>query len=132
MMKSPSPLDNPGQYESVARVASETAPGVRFAIRRLSFGGRIELMKMIREVGGKIERLEAGEALEDKIEAAILAAEVDRLYLEWGLAEVDGLVVDGQPATTALLIEKGPLELANEIASRVKAECGLTEEERKN
>lgn len=132
MTKSPLHLDNPGGYESVARVDSEKVPGVRFGIRRLSFGRRIDLMKRIREVGGKIEYLEAGDALKDKIDAAILGAEVERLYLEWGLAEVDGLMVDGEPATPALLIEKGPLELANEIVARVKRECGLLEEERKN
>jgi hypothetical protein len=62
----------------------------------------------------------------------VLVGEVDRAYLEWGLEEVQGLTIDGEAATPAALIEKGPMGLAGEILKRIRGECGLTEDERKN
>jgi hypothetical protein len=64
--------------------------------------------------------------------AGVLAAEIDRVYLEWGLEEIQGLEIDGELATPASLIEKGPLDLAKEILARIKSECGLSEDQRKN
>ncbi|MGH9622868.1 MAG: hypothetical protein ACRD4G_00845 [Bryobacteraceae bacterium] len=57
---------------------------------------------------------------------------VERLYLEWGLAEIEGLAIDGTSATPALLIEKGPEPLTREILASIQAELGLSEDERKN
>jgi hypothetical protein len=105
---------------------------VRFEIARISFGRRIELARRIREIGRKVEYLEAGSDARDKLEATVLAGEIDRVYLEWGLMTVEGLTIDGEAATPALLIERGPADLAAEILARIKRECGLTEDERKN
>ena len=55
-----------------------------------------------------------------------------RLYLEWGLAEVQGLTIDGAPASPAVLVEKGPESLAEEIIAAILGELQLTDEERKN
>ena len=99
---------------------------------RISVARRIELARRIREIGRKIEFLEAGQDPREKLEAAALAAEIDRVYLEWGLEEIQGLEIDGEPATPAMLIEKGPMELSREILARIKSECGLSEKERKN
>jgi hypothetical protein len=41
-------------------------------------------------------------------------------------------MIDGEPATPALLIGKGPERLTREIAGRIRSECHLTEDERKN
>ena len=68
----------------------------------------------------------------DKLEATVLAAEIDRAYLDWGLIGVEGLEIDGAAATPKTLIEAGPVESAAESLARIKAECGLTEDERKN
>ena len=110
--------------------------GVRYEIVRVSFGRRIELARRIREIGRKMEYLEAGAALEngarEKLEATVLAAEIDRAYLEWGLISVEGLEIDGIAATPETLIDRGPVELAMEILGRIKSECGMTEDERKN
>ncbi len=120
------------EYASVIRKESRWAAGVSFTMRRLSLGGRIEMTRKIRELSGKMEFLQAGDAIQEKIEAALLASEVDRLYLDWGVVEIEGLAIDGQPATKETLISAGPAELCREIVEAIKAECGLNEEERKN
>ena len=117
---------------SVEECSAGSYPGVRFEIRRISFGGRIELARRIREIGRKAEYLEAGSDVRDKLEATVLGAEIDHAYLTWGLIGVEGLEIDGAEATAAGLIEAGPVELAAEILARIKAECGLSEDERKN
>jgi len=111
---------------------SETCAGVRFRIARISVGRRIELARRIREIGRGIEFLEAGNDAREKLEAMVLSGEMERVYLEWGLVEVEGLAIDGEVASPVALIEKGPTELAGEVLARIKSECGLNEDERKN
>jgi hypothetical protein len=119
-------------HESWAWFDAETRAGVRFRVARISVARRIDLARKIREIGRKVEFLEAGQDPREKLEAAVLAAEIDRVYLEWGLEEIQGLEIDGELATPASLIEKGPLDLAKEILARIKSECGLSEDQRKN
>jgi hypothetical protein len=45
---------------------------------------------------------------------------------------VEGLEIDGLIATPTTLIDAGPVEVATEALARIKSECGLTEDERKN
>lgn len=120
------------EYESVVWFDSDAVPGVRFAVARMSFGRRVELVRRLREIGRKAEFLEAGTDTREKLESAVLAGDVDRAYLEWGLAEVEGLRIDGEPAGAEALIAKGPVGLALEILARIKDESGLSENERKN
>ena len=63
---------------------------------------------------------------------ALLTSEIDRLYVMWGLKDVRGLELDGEPASPESLAASGPEELFREAVDAVKAECGLTEAERKN
>jgi hypothetical protein len=119
-------------YDSALWFDAESAAGVRYGIARLTFGRRLELARRIREIGRKAEFLAAGTDAREKLEAAVVAAEVDRAYLEWGLLAVEGLTIDGEVATPQAVVDKGPLELATEILGRVKSECGLSEAERKN
>ncbi|MBM3725499.1 MAG: hypothetical protein FJW40_08755 [Acidobacteria bacterium] len=120
------------RYESSRVVESAALPGVRFTVRRMSYGRRSELIARMRDLMRRAEFHEASPALDGKAEASLLAMDVDKLYLEWGLAQVDGIEIDGLPATAASLIASGPEELCREIAQTIKAECGLDEEERKN
>jgi hypothetical protein len=124
------------RWESRVWFDAEAMKGVRYEIVRVSFGRRIELARRIREIGRKMEYLEAGAKLEngarETLEATVLAAEIDRAYLEWGLVEVEGLAIDGAAATPETLVDHGPVELAMEILRRIKSECGMTEDERKN
>jgi len=119
-------------YASYSEHDAECAPGVRYRIARMSFARRLELVRRVRDLAQKIEFLDAGGETRDRIESSVLGAEVDRMYLEWGLQSVEGLTIDGEPATPALMIEKGPESLANEIAGRIRSECHLTGDERKN
>jgi hypothetical protein len=119
-------------WESRIWFDAEAIAGVRYEIVRVSFGRRIELARRIREIGRKMEYLEAGNDARETLEATVLAAEIDRAYLEWGLVAVEGLEIDGAAATPETLVERGPVELAMEILGRIKSECGMTEDERKN
>ncbi len=118
-------------YETEMTIASQAVPGVTFTITRVSFGKRIELLRRLRDVAGKAECLAAGDSRE-KLEAALLTSEIDELYLRWGLVRLNGLEVDGQPATAEWLIAAGPEDVCREALAAIKRECGLSEEERKN
>ena len=111
---------------------AESRPGVRYRISRISVGKRIELARRIREIGRRAEFLEASNEPREKLEATVISSEIDRAYLEWGLEEIAGLTIDGEAATVAALIDKGPMDLAREILGRIRKECGLSEAERKN
>jgi hypothetical protein len=119
-------------YETCTVVESKLRPGVQFVISRMSFGRRIDLMKRIRELAPRWEYLTAGKSPEEKLEAGLLSAEIGRLYVVWGLREVRGLDLDGAPATPESLASEGPEDVFQEALAAIKAECGLSEEERKN
>jgi len=65
------------------------------------------------------------------MDGGLLQAEIDRLYLTWGLRAVTGLVLDGVEANPELLTEAGPEEVFREALTAVRAEAGLTDEEKK-
>jgi hypothetical protein len=119
-------------YESLVRAPSQVSAGVTFTVRRMSFTRRTDLMRRIRELAGRMEFLEAGESPQEQMDAGLLRAEIDRVYLDWGLAGVEGLTLDGEPATPELLARIGPEELCQEALHVVRAEAGLSETERKN
>ncbi len=119
-------------YDSVLRIQSKAMPGVTFAINRISFGRRMELARRVRGISQRAEFLEAGNQLQEKIEANLLKQEIEATYLRWGLVDIDGLLIDGEAATAERLIEKGPEELTREVVTAIKAQCGLGEDERKN
>jgi hypothetical protein len=119
-------------YESLISIDSRAAPGVRYTIHRMSFGRRMELSRRVRELTGKIDFLKAGTETHEKIEANILAQEIDAMYLRWGLVSIDGLIIDGESATKEQMLEKGPEDLTREVVIAIKAQCGLSEAETKN
>jgi hypothetical protein len=98
----------------------------------MSFGRRIDLTRRIRELAQRAEFLAAGTDAKEKIDAAVLAAEIERIYVLWGVAEVRGLTLDGEPATPESLVAIGPEDLFREAVAAVRAECHLSEAERKN
>ena len=131
MMRFRSRLRDVSTYSSVVWHNSREIPAVRYATRRVSLSQRIELTKKARELSIGYEFLQAGNE-RDQLEASLSDLLVRKLYLMWGLAELSGLVIDGRPATPEALIEKGPEPLSDEILAAVRAELGLSDEERKN
>jgi hypothetical protein len=119
-------------YESVVVIESQVAPGVTFTVQKMSYGRRAELMRRIRELTRKQEFLEASDKAGDKIDAALLEAEINRVYLTWGLRSIAGLTVDGSEATPEVLAARGPEDLFREALEAVRAQTGLTAAERKN
>jgi len=119
-------------WQSKTVVRSESWPGVEFVIARITFGRRLELLKRVRDLAVRLEYFEAGREEKNRIEASLLGAQLDRLYIEWGLEEVRGIEIDGEPATPENLVDRGPEELFQEALAAVKVECGLSEQERKN
>lgn len=130
-MKLISPSPKKTAYSSLSWHESKAIEGVRFAIRRVSLAQRLELNKRVRELMLRHEFLKAGPAA-DQLEAAWGDLLVRKLYIEWGLARLEGLAIDGEAATVELLIDKGPEELVDEIVAAIQDEIGLSEEERKN
>ena len=120
------------QYEPTIEMQSTWAPGVRFRVERMSFGRRLELTKQVRSLLSRLEFHAGGDSALDKVEAASLSMEIDRLYWNWGLLSIEGLSIGSSPATKDSLLECGPEPLVHEILAKIKAECGLTEDERKN
>jgi hypothetical protein len=118
-------------YESVTTIDSARA-GVRLHVRRMSFGRRLELMRRVRDLARKVEFLEAGSKTGEQMDAGLLRAEIDRMFVLWGLAGIAGLEVDGAEATPEALVERGPEDVFREALAAVRREAGLTEEERKN
>ena len=119
-------------YESVTVVESQAVAGVTFSVAKMSFGRRLELMHRVRDLARQMEFLEAGLDTGDKMDAALLQAEIDRLFLKWGLRRISGLQLDGAEATPESLAEAGPEDLFREALAAVRAEIGLNPEERKN
>ena len=121
----------PVQFDSLRWMASEVHPGVRFAVRSPSLGSRIELTRRLQALTRQNEFLVNGNDLQ-QLELALSELLVQRLLVEWGLAGLEGLHIDGQSASIESLIDRGPEALVSEIADRIRAECGLSEDERKN
>jgi len=119
-------------YESVEVVESQLARGVTFTVTKMSYGRRVELMRRIRELSRGLEFLDAGSEPSEKMDAALLEAQINRLHLIWGLQAVSGLVLDGKDATPESLTDTGPEELFREALELVRKHTGLSEAERKN
>ena len=122
----------PVRWESAAWHESAELPGVRFQVARPSLMRRAELTRRVRDLVERARCHAASESPEERLSAAILQLEADRIYVEWGLVSIEGLQIDGVAATTETLLDRGPEAFCREIAERVRHESALTEDERKN
>lgn len=124
---------SPNPFEHASRVWHESSifRGVRFATRQISLSGRIELTRIIQELIYKNEFLRAGDSLEQS-QACLADLLARKVYIEWGISDIEGLTIDGAPASIQDLIERGPERLCDEIARTIQNELVLSEEERKN
>lgn len=110
---------------------SQTLAGVRFSIRSVSLGSRLELLKALRELITQNEFLRNGDSLQ-QTDAAISDLLAQSLYLRWGLRDVEGLSINGQPATPESVVEYAPERLCREIVDVIRESLELSETERKN
>ena len=119
------------RVESVRWMESKEFPDVRYSIREPSLGNRITLTQKLHDLTARNEFLAGGRELQ-QLELVLADLLVQKVLIEWGLAAIEGLKIDGKSPTTDLLIESGPEKLVAEIAQAIRTRCGLTEEERKN
>ena len=132
MTKSSSHLPELSEYSSYLCCESNTLPGVRVTIRRMSLARRIELGRAVRELAGRLEFHQAGSGIGEQIDAAVAAAEINAVYFRWGVFAIEGLQIDGEPAALESVIASAPEEFVIEIVNYIKRECGISENERKN
>ena len=119
-------------WRSADEYKSTLYPAVKYRISKMSMGRRIELTKRVKDLMKQIEFASAGVGAADKVDAAILAGQMDKLYWEFGLESIDGLEINGEQVTPAEQFERGPEDLSKEILQRIKANCCVSEDERKN
>lgn len=120
------------EYVSTVTIKSALREGVSFQVARMAFNRRMQLMRQVRELARNLDFLRAGESDADQMDAHILNSEIERSYIKWGLHAVNGLTIDGEPATPESLLERGPEDLVIEAIGAVRSECGLADHERKN
>lgn len=118
-------------YKSLLWLESTALAGVRFCIRKMSLGQRIDLSSRVRALTQRNEFLRAGDP-GDQVEAALADLLVQKLYVEWALTDIHGLQIDGKPCSIGLLIERGPEALIDEIAAAIRAQLEFSDAERKN
>lgn len=132
MMKSTSVSAEARCFESSSWVASRLCPGVSFRIAKMTVRRASHLAAQIHEALSKLEYHEAGNSPADGLRRAELRANIEMLYVRWGLLAIRGLTFDGAAATPETLLALGPRELCSEAVAAIKRECGLNEDERKN
>lgn len=120
------------EYRSEITVESKIAPGVKFRISRCSFASRLALLEEIGQLSAQLDFARASAGAADQFTAAVLNQRIEQAYLRAGLLGVEGLLIDGAPATVDMLVAKGPEQLCREALQYIRREFELTDEERKN
>jgi hypothetical protein len=142
-------------FVTTVKVESTVFPGVSFTLNKMSEARRAQLRLMIaeptsrirnllREMGNLEEKYPNAEtsprpedvtnellALSDKMEQ-ISSDEINPKWLKWGLKSIEGLDIDGVPATPETLLSDGPPALFMEIVSEIKRVAQLSGDEEKN
>ena len=122
----------PSTWRSADEYRSAKYPAVRFRVSKMSMGRRIDLTRKVKEMMSRLEFSKAGAGVQDKVDAAILAGEMDRLYWDFGLEALEGIEINGEPMTMDTQFERGPEDLSQEILQRIKSSLQLSEGEQKN
>ena len=76
--------DEPLKYSSAEWVESAVMPGVKYLVRRVSLALRAEITRRVKKLLAELEYREAGEGLEDRLSAALVAAQVDGSWIGAG------------------------------------------------
>jgi len=117
---------------------------VFFTLNKMTEGRRINLRLSVADgTAGVRQILAEKQALNTESDVAKIADLLDRLtriiedeinpaWVRWGLHAVDGLEIDGEPATVESLIQTGPPELYAEILTAIRHAAGLSEDDQGN
>jgi hypothetical protein len=119
-------------YTSEREYDSQSCEGVRFRLRKMSFGARLELLRQVQPLVQELEVLQADDSMKSKLQAEEMRLRIEQAYFRWGCVAIEGLEIDGSAPTIDLALERGPEKLVGEVITRVKQEAGLSEEEAKN
>lgn len=121
-----------GELSGRFAVEARSVAGVRLWLWNVTLARRIELTRAVHEITVEQE-FHAGGGSERGRAAAVLASlRAEAEVLRWGLAGVDGLVVDGVRVGVEDFVEKAPERLAREALREIQRASALTELERKN
>lgn len=143
------------EYSSTITLDSQVNPGVQFTIFKMSEARRADFRLKSAEPMGRVRNLtREAEALSDRIKAmpdgeidrtvlvqvedlhesinTELICHVNPAWIRWGLKEVTGLIIDGEPATVESLISKGDPALFAEVLQAIKDVSSMTDEQLKN
>lgn len=89
-----------------------------------------ETGEQIREFTNKEDEQEMMYLLDDL--TTFKQTEVYPAYLRWGVASLEGLEIDGEPATVDSLLELGPPELVEEILAAIEGRSEITADAAQN
>lgn len=123
-----------------SRIVKDSAvdPSVRFTLNKMTEGRRIAINLRLADHRRKVmEMVAAAEALAQGDGREVLPAlrevaeytdnHITPEWVRWGLHKIEGLEIDGAPATVETLIQSGPPALYREIAAEIRAAVVLTE-----
>lgn len=134
---------------------TSTTPGfeeVVFTLKKMSEGRRSKLKlsqadaigrirTLMVEVNALLPAVEGGEVspldnakaqtLYDSVNLTV-ETEINPSWIRWGLDKIEGLNIDGEPATVESFIENAPSDLFTEVLTAIRNEAELSPEERKN
>ena len=119
-------------WRSAEEYKATTYPTVIYRISKMSMGRRVELTRRIKELMKRLDFAAAGTGTADQLDAAVLAGEMDKLYWDFALESIDGILMNGDAMSPSLQFDLGPEDLSKEILTRIKQVCQLTDAERKN
>lgn len=86
--------------------------------------------EVVKEFTNEIDRTEFNLWVNDLEE--FRHRELCPVYVRWGVAKIEGLVIDGQDATVDTLLSDGPRDLADEIFAELEGRVELSAVETKN
>jgi len=111
---------------------STCCPGVSVRVKKMTLGGRIELLERIYPLLKEAESMATGASESDQVRNQLCTLKVHEALLRWGVLEVSGLTADGAEVTASSLPDAAPEELIHEVLQVIQRQVTLPVSERKN
>jgi len=113
-------------------IEARSVPGVKLLLWNVTLAKRIELTRAIHEITVEQEFHAADGSERGRAAAALASLKAEAAVIGWGLAGVEGLVMDGEPVDIEHFLERAPERLAREALGEIQRASSLTADERKN